>query len=174
MIPLFLALAAQPSGLDWAEFSRAGALNRVRETIEVKTARSKAPNRLEYEMIYTRDNMQGKETFSTTSIKCPAVRSVIISMRGLTMPRPAPYGVEGDSREIVVDGSTYTLSAPTDFTGQDDDQLQRGVAARRLGQQCVQDIGTLLGEGRMNGTPTGQFISPPYNATQQICSTASF
>jgi len=116
MIPLFLALAAQPSGLDWAEFSRAGALNRVRETIEVKTARSKAPNRLEYEMIYTRDNMQGKETFSTTSIKCPAVRSVIISMRGLTMPRPAPYGIEGDSREIVVDGSTYTLIAPTDFT----------------------------------------------------------
>lgn len=116
MIPLLLALAAQPSALDWAEFSRAGALSHVRETIEVRTARSEAPNRMEYELTYTRERFRGKETFSTTSIKCPAVRSVIISMRGLTMPRPAPYGVEGDSGEIVLDGTTYTLSAPTDFT----------------------------------------------------------
>lgn len=116
MIPLLLALAAQSSALDWAEFSRAGALSHVREMVEVRTARSEAPNRMEYELIYTRESLQTKEIFSTTSVACPAVRTVIVSMRALPMPRPAPYGVEGDSGELVLDGTTYTLSVPTDFT----------------------------------------------------------
>jgi hypothetical protein len=116
LIPLLLALAAQSSALDWAEFSRAGALSHVRETIKVRTARSEAPNRMDYELIYTRESLQTKETFSTTSVACPAVRTIIVSMRGLTMPHPAPFGVDGDSSEIVLDGSTYVLRAPTDFT----------------------------------------------------------
>jgi hypothetical protein len=115
LISIFLALAAQSSALDWAEFSRAGALSHTRETIAVRTARGEPPNRVEYQLIYTREHLGTSETFSTSSVTCPAARKVILSMRELTMPRPAPYGAGGDSGSIVLDGTTYVLSAPTNY-----------------------------------------------------------
>ena len=116
MIPLLLALAAQSSALDWAAVCLPGPLGQVVEPFDGRAAPRDPPNRMEYELIYTRESLQTKEIFSTTSVACPAVRTVIVSMRALPMPRPAPYGVEGDSGELVLDGTTYTLSVPTDFT----------------------------------------------------------
>lgn len=110
-----LALAAQGAAPDWAAFGRAGALSHVTERVKVRTARPAIPNRVEYELIYTRDGVEKREIFSASSSACPAVRAVLASMRDLTMPRPAPYGVAGESDAIVLDGTTYTLSVPTDF-----------------------------------------------------------
>lgn len=114
MIFLLAAMAAQPAPAGWAAFARAGALSHVRERVEIDSLPRSRGSTLEYRMTYIRQTLDHREHFVATSIGCPAVRSVIASMRDLTMPHPAPYGIAGDGPGIVLDGTTYELEAPTD------------------------------------------------------------
>ncbi len=117
MIFLLAAMAAQPVPTGWAAFARAGALSHVKERVEIDSLPRSTGSTLEYRMTYVRQTIDRREHFVATSIGCPAVRSVIASMRDLRMPHPAPYGIAGDSPEIVLDGTTYELEAPTDAAG---------------------------------------------------------
>jgi len=111
---VFAMAAATPAG--WGAFSRQGALSHVREVVSIATVGSGAPGKLIYGLTYTRASLDKTETFTTTSAACPAALIVIASMRDITMPRPAPPGMPGGSNEIILDGATYTLTAPTNFT----------------------------------------------------------
>ena len=110
MIPLVLALVASAPDEAWAEFSRADPYSQVNEMVAVRSL----PGRAEYQLTYTRQSGRKTETFTTTSAVCPYARPVIGSMRGLSMPSVAPFGVDGDRRGSVQDGALYKLRGPTD------------------------------------------------------------
>jgi hypothetical protein len=110
VISLIWALVASAPNAAWAEFSRADTLSQVNETVEVRSV----PERAEYQLTYTRQSGRKTQTFTTTSTTCPYARPVINSMRGLSMPHLAPFGVDGDRRGRFQDGAMYTLSGPTD------------------------------------------------------------
>lgn len=110
MISLVLALVASAPDEAWAEFSRADPFSQVNETVAVRSV----PGRAEYQLTYTRQSGRKTETFTTSSSICPYARPVIGSMRGLSMPPLAPFGVDGDRRGRVQDGAMYTLRGPTD------------------------------------------------------------
>jgi hypothetical protein len=114
MISLILALAASAPDGTWAEFSRDGTVVQVNERIEIRLATTDTPNRTEYELVYTLEEPRRQAKFIATSVTCPAVRPVIASMRQLNMPRLAPYGIEGENRGSMQDGTYYKLSAPTE------------------------------------------------------------
>ena len=120
MIPLLLislsAASPQPS---WAEFSRAGALSHVAESVSISTLFVPQGQPFKYRLVYTKKTSRSSETHSVTSLECPAIRDVLIGMRDLTMPRPAPYGIPGENGDIVLDGVGYMLHAPSNFSSGD-------------------------------------------------------
>ncbi|WP_068080549.1 hypothetical protein [Novosphingobium rosa] len=132
MLPLLLMFAQAPvqdaaanSPLlnQWAQFSRAGALNRVRETVDIATGESPQGAPFAYRLRFTRqapaNHGRGRQTRVqwADSASCPAIRPVMAAMGGITMPRPAPYGVPGQEMTIVMDGAIYTLSVPSSDAG---------------------------------------------------------
>jgi hypothetical protein len=114
VISLILALVAPAPDAAWAEFSRDGTVIQVDERIEIRLATTDTPTRTEYELVYTLEEPRRQAKFITTSVNCPAVRPVIASMRELKMPRLAPYGIQGENRGSMQDGTYYKLSAPTE------------------------------------------------------------
>ena len=98
----------------WAEFSRAGALSRTSETVEIATQHPAGSRPLEYAMRYTTKNLRsGEKTQFAESASCPAVANVVYSMKYIKAPDLAPYGAPGVSNIITVDGVAYSLSAPS-------------------------------------------------------------
>lgn len=115
-IVLAAAVAQTPLPRQWAQFSRSGALSRVSETVDIATGEGKGTAQFPYKLRLTRSSPEGKiEIKWAESTTCPTVRSVIASMHDIAMPLPAPYGVPGESTEIIVDGAGYFLTAPSSY-----------------------------------------------------------
>ncbi|MFD1951770.1 hypothetical protein ACFSGX_13430 [Sphingomonas arantia] len=114
-ILFILAAATQPPlPLQWAQFRRAGALSRVSETVDVATGGKRIGADFPYQLRFTKDALGEKPQIKwADSATCPAVRSVIASMTSIKMPSPAPYGVPGEQMMITVDGTGYSLTAPS-------------------------------------------------------------
>ena len=117
---LFLALVAaiappsSPLPRQWASLSRAGALSRVSETIDIATGDAQRSPVFRYRLRLTVARPNGTVAISwIDSAACPAVRPVIAGMRDIPMPRPAPYGVGDEQRFIVLDGASYSLTTPS-------------------------------------------------------------
>lgn len=118
MLPILLVLAdaatQTPLPSRWAQFSRSGALSHVSETVEIATGDNKSDIDFPYKVRFIRYSLKSAPEIKwANSATCPAVRSVIASMRSIKMPSPAPYGVPGESMEITVDGTGYSLTAPS-------------------------------------------------------------
>jgi hypothetical protein len=118
MLPILLVLAevAAQAPLDrqWAQFSRAGALSHVREVVEIATGHQKGSTGFPYKLRFTRRTLDGNlEVKWTDSATCPAAPSVIASMQNIKMPSLAPYGVSSESMVITLDGTGYSLTAPS-------------------------------------------------------------
>jgi hypothetical protein len=122
MIPLLLMLAADSGPPPWAEFSRSGALSHVMDKVTIDRDPASTPDHYVYRLVYTRTSFVRRDrhrtSVSTTdSRSCSAAGPLVVSMRSLTMPRPAPYGTEDDRNiAIVMDGVGYSLRAPSNFT----------------------------------------------------------
>ncbi|MGK6318050.1 hypothetical protein [Sphingomonas sp. DT-204] len=118
MLPFLLVLSGsdlQPElPRRWAQFSRSGALSHVRETVEIATGDRGDKAEFRYKLRFTKRSLRGKPEIKwADSATCPAVRSVIIGMRNIKMPSPAPYGLPDQSMSITLDGIGYSLTAPS-------------------------------------------------------------
>ncbi|WP_448664218.1 hypothetical protein ACG3SL_05950 [Sphingomonas sp. CJ20] len=118
MLPALLLLlqaAPEPSlPRQWAEFSRAGALSHVRETVAIATADRQGATQFRYRLRLTRETLgKPNEVRWADSAECPAIHAVMAKMRDIRMPAPAPFGVPGDNAVIVLDGVGYSLTAPS-------------------------------------------------------------
>lgn len=114
ILALLAATADQaPLPMQWAQFSRSPALRGVSETVDVATG-NRVSNEFPYRLRLTIYPKQGEPTVKwTNSAACPAARVVVASMTSIKMPSPAPYGVPGGSQSITVDGTQYSLTAPS-------------------------------------------------------------
>ncbi len=118
MLTVLLAsvISAAPSDLprSWAQFSRSGALNHVSETVDIATGDKGKDAEFRYVLRRTKLTLSAEpEVAWADSETCPAVRSVIVAMRGIQMPSPAPYGLPDGSAVITLDGTGYSLTAPS-------------------------------------------------------------
>lgn len=118
MFEIFLAfMSATPQSelpRQWAQFSRAGQLNHITETIEVATGDRGQDNAFRYILRRTKRTLNGDSQIAwADSATCPEVRSVIASMRDIPVPSLAPYGLPGEARSITMDGTLYSLAAPS-------------------------------------------------------------
>jgi hypothetical protein len=118
MLTLLLVLAtaaAQPDlPRQWAQFSRAGALSHVRETVDIATGNRSGSKEFPYTLRFTIRRLDGIPEISwADSTTCPAIPALMADMPNIKMPSPAPYGLPDQPLMITVDGATYTLSAPS-------------------------------------------------------------
>ncbi len=98
----------------WAQFSRSGSLNHVSEIIDIATGDRGKDAEFRYILRRTKNSLKAEpEVAWADSATCPAVRSVIASMRKIQVPSPAPYGLENQSAAITLDGTGYSLTAPS-------------------------------------------------------------
>jgi hypothetical protein len=98
----------------WAQFSRAGALSHVSETVDIATGDTAGSRTFRYTLRFTRRRGDGKPEISwADSATCPAIQAVIADMPNIKMPSPAPYGLPDQPLTITVDGTLYALSAPS-------------------------------------------------------------
>lgn len=119
MILAFLIEAAQldpaPLPYAWASFRRAGALSHVSESVEIATDGADRDH-FEYKLRLVRRTIRTQEILWASSRTCPAVRPILRQMREIPMPRPAPFGLEDEAPEIILDGAFYELKAPSTFS----------------------------------------------------------
>jgi len=118
MLAVLLALVNGPVlpelPRQWAQFSRSGSLNHVSETIDIATGDRGEDAEFRYILRRTKNSLNAEPEIAwADSATCPAVRSVIASMRKIQVPSPAPYGLEGESTAITLDGTGYSLTAPS-------------------------------------------------------------
>ena len=118
MLALLLAFtsnAAQPElPRQWAQFSRSGALSHVSETVDIATGDNGNSADFRYILRFTKRSLRGDPQIAwADSATCPAVRSVMVSMRNIRMPSPTPYGLPGQAMTITLDGTGYSLTAPS-------------------------------------------------------------
>jgi hypothetical protein len=98
----------------WAQFSRSGALSHVSEIVDVATGDRGNTSEFRYILRFTKRSLsRDAEVTWADSATCPAVRSVIDGMRNLKMPSPAPYGLPNQSMTLTLDGTAYSLTAPS-------------------------------------------------------------
>jgi len=110
---LMLATAGSPPG-GWAQFQRSISLIGVSDSIEIGLDSPGAKTQA-YRLQLTHRTPQVTRIAVTDSLSCPAVRQVVASMRDLEMPHPAPV-IPGESIRIwVMDGTQYTLHAPSTY-----------------------------------------------------------
>ncbi len=123
MTPLFalLLLGAEPVDpipRQWAEFARAGSLNHIRETVSIGTANRGRDDVFHYRLRYVRRTLGAPPVIRwADSRSCPAIRIMLQDMARLTMPTPVPYGVSSETAPITLDGTGYSLTAPSSFGG---------------------------------------------------------
>jgi hypothetical protein len=98
----------------WAQFSRAGALSHVSETVDIATGDRAGSKEFPYTLRFTRRRLDAiPEIRWADSATCPAIRTVIADMPNIRMPAPAPYGLPDQPLTITMDGARYALSAPS-------------------------------------------------------------
>ncbi|MBB3586426.1 hypothetical protein [Sphingomonas sp. BK481] len=113
------AVPLPPLPRRWAQFSRAGALNHITETVEIATGDRDASNDFPYRLRLIKQSTEGNEVWMADSENCPVILDVVKSMKGIKMPTFAPYGIPGQSTKSMFDGTGYSLSAPTsDIAGE--------------------------------------------------------
>lgn len=115
MLPMLLVLldtAAQaPLPTQWAQFRRSG---HISETVDITTGDRKGDPEFPYRLRYTRSFLQGAPEIKwADSATCPAIRTIVMSMRSIKMPSPAPYGVSTQSMTLTLDGTLYSFAAPS-------------------------------------------------------------
>lgn len=115
LVPLLQAAAVQPElPRQWAQFSRSGALSHISEKVDIATGDRGAEEDFRYILRLTKKSLDGNPQIAwADSATCPAVRSIISNMRDLKMPSPAPYGLKDQLRPLTVDGTGYSLTAPS-------------------------------------------------------------
>jgi len=118
MLTVLLALVNGAASADlprqWAQFSRSGALSHVSETVDIATDDRGKDSKFRYVLRRTKRKLNAEpEVVWADSETCPAVRSLIVAMRTIQMPSPAPYGLPGESAAITLDGTGYSLTAPS-------------------------------------------------------------
>ncbi|WHU01330.1 hypothetical protein [Sphingomonas sp. NIBR02145] len=118
MLAVLLAFMNDPALSDlprqWAQFSRTGALNHISENIDIATGDRGTDAEFRYILRRTKNSLNAvPEIAWADSATCPAVRSVIASMRKIQVPSPAPYGLEDKSTALTLDGTGYSLTAPS-------------------------------------------------------------
>jgi hypothetical protein len=124
MPPMLLILANAaahvPLPMQWAQFSRSGALSHISEIVDVATGSRTKSTAFPYRLRFTKYSFKGAyEIKWADSSTCPAVRSVIDSMRNIKMPSPAPYGITDGDIIVTADGAEYKLTAPSsDVSGE--------------------------------------------------------
>lgn len=97
----------------WGMFQRSGALSRQRDRVDIVTdGRDDRSGPLHYKLRLMTSGPGGPDTLWTNSRTCPAVRSVIGSLRDLQPPRPMPPGFDDCDIVILTDGTGYEISVP--------------------------------------------------------------
>ena len=114
---LLLGLAATivqtPLVGGWAHFVRTSALDS--RTVEIGTGEQATNDRRGYRLRLTKQSKDGAvQTRFAYSNDCSEARAVILSMRSLKMPAPAPYG-ERPLRPLIMDGPSYEFGAPSSY-----------------------------------------------------------
>lgn len=113
------AVPLPPLPRRWAQFSRAGALNHITETVEIATGDRDASNDLPYRLRLIKQSTEGNEVWMADSENCPVILDVVKSMKSIKMPTFSLYGIPGQSTKSMFDGPGYSLSAPTsDIAGE--------------------------------------------------------
>ena len=122
MLSILIALAAvadpTPLPMQWAQFSRSPPhilIRGISETVDIATGTQKNSADLPYRLRLTTRTFGGRtvKVEWADSVRCPAVRAVVLSMTEIKMPSPAPYGSPGKSDVIMSDGTEYFLNAPS-------------------------------------------------------------
>jgi hypothetical protein len=113
------AIPLPPLPRRWAEFSRAGALNHITETVEIATGDRGTGDTFSYRLRLTKQSIQSNEVWLADSESCSVIREIVQSMKGIKMPTLSPYGIPGQSVTSMFDGTAYSLSSPTsDIAGE--------------------------------------------------------
>jgi hypothetical protein len=124
MLIAFLALqAALPLTADegWGRFSAHRYLAHVEIDVAIGTVRgSNKGNPIYWVRRTTKRPRQWVEVSSTDSVRCPAILTMLRSMRDLPAPRPAPPPPpDNDDIVVTADGVGYELHAPVASAGMD-------------------------------------------------------
>ena len=113
------AVPLPPLPRRWAQFSRAGALNHITETVEIATGDQGASNDFPYRLRLIKNSTEGSEVWMADSENCPVIHDVVQSMKGVKMPAFAPYGMPGQPTTSMFDVTGYSLSGrASDISGE--------------------------------------------------------
>ena len=117
LLMIAAAITAQaPLRGQWAEFRREGSLNHTTQSVQIATVERQGAD-FEYTMKFTQKVRRSKaETKWTTSKSCPAVREVIGQLQRIAMPKPSIPGFSVRDTRIFLDGSAYSLTAPSSYS----------------------------------------------------------
>ena len=112
-------LSAQPLPADegWARFSAHRYLAHVEIDVAIGTMRSNKGDAIYWVRRSTRRPRQWVEVSSTDSVRCPAILTMVQSMRDLPAPRPAPPPQGSADITLTDDGTDYELHAPVASPG---------------------------------------------------------
>lgn len=113
VIGIALALAAPTNdpfaARAWGQFSRSPALAGGGETVDI--AGGGVPGAVEYQLRLTQRSLDGAPAQRwADSRTCPAVHTVMARLHALKLPAIVPPGFEPSPREILVDGTGYSLT----------------------------------------------------------------
>jgi len=113
-----LAAQAQPADEGWARFSA----HRYLAHVEIDVAIGTMPGADKGDVVYwvrrsTRRPHQWVEVSSTDSVRCPAILTMLQSMRDLPAPRPTPPPPDNNDIVVTADGVGYELHAPVASPG---------------------------------------------------------
>jgi hypothetical protein len=114
LLPALIAVSLAPIAGEWAQFSRTTSYST--QTVQIARVERFSPEQPLHELRLTTTSREGvTRTQSADTTKCPAALTVIASMRGLTMPSPAPPMMEdtGAPRLVPSDAAGYHLSVPS-------------------------------------------------------------
>jgi len=119
MLSLMIASAITvqtPLQGQWAEFRREGSLSNTTQSVQIAMDESQGTG-FQYTMKFIRMVRGSKAEIRWTNSKsCPAVREVIAQMQRIPMPKLAVPGVSERDTTIFLDGSAYSLTAPSSYS----------------------------------------------------------
>ncbi|GAA0296848.1 hypothetical protein GCM10009087_03300 [Sphingomonas oligophenolica] len=126
MLIVALALeAVQPPPADngWARFSAHQARSRIAVDVAIGTTRSASGKPVYWVRRTTKRPGQWAEVSRTDSVRCPAVLTMLRSMRDLPAPRPAPPLLDNADIVVTADGTGYELHAPAAYPGKGEGEM---------------------------------------------------